>query len=71
MEFADSNRVCVEKVVCTSTVCDSGEVVGSLWAERERVREGEGEGEGERGEREEEREGEEEEGGGGGGYCGN
>ena len=41
-------------------VCDSGEFVGNLWAERERE-EGEEEGEGEReGERERQREGEKE-----------
>ena len=64
MEFADSNRVCGEREVCTKQVCDSGEFVGregERKREKEREREGEREWQRER-ERDMEREGEEEEG---------
>ena len=46
MEFADSNRVCGEREVCTNRCV----IVGSLWAilgQREGEGGGEGEGEGE------------------------
>ena len=70
MEFADSNRVCGEREVCTNRCV----IVGSLWAivgrEGERESERERERQRERGRQREGEGEEEEEGGEGGAYCG-